>query len=472
MLEHFAQTHFAGARLGDARLTKRLIASADRIARRPGGSLPDKMQSPKDLKGLYRLMNNKKVTHRGVVQPHFERTRAAIAQHHGTVLIVHDTTERDFTSKRSLHHDLGQLADGKTRGLLCHNSIAVTAAGQPLGLANQIRHARPLRAKTDTRAQRRADPARQSRLWVKGRRCIGPFAQDKRVVDVCDRGGDAFEFLDYQHAQQQRYLVRASINRVCRVGHGAGGPMTKLCEHLRSLPPQGQRRLDVPAVPRSKRHPARPGRVSSVCVAWAELTLRPPPAGQARGEHRQEALPVWGIRVWEPDPPQGAEAVEWLLLSNEPVTTLSQAWEKVDWYELRWPTAEEYPKGQKTGCAIEGPQFTTAGALKPMIGLLSVVAWLLLRLRWEARQADAEQQPASAVVPLGWVEALSAWRHGKAQPPWSTREFLLALARLGGHQNRKGDGRPGWQTLWKGWMKLHTYLDFTARLRPPKCGQT
>src|SRR5262249_34573642 len=113
-------------------------------------------------------------------------------------------------------------------------------------------------------------------------------------------------------------------------------------------------------------------------------------------------------------PPPGAEAVEWLLLSNEPVTTLQQAWEKGDWDGLRWPTAEEYHKGQKTGCAIEGPQFTTGGALKPMIGLLSVVAWLLMRLRWEGRKAEAEQQPATAVVPSEWVEALSAWRHGVA----------------------------------------------------------
>src|SRR5262249_59947256 len=125
LLEHFATTHFGGARLGDARLTKRLVRCADRIARRPGASLPDKMQSPSDLKGLYRLVNNQKVTHRGVTQPHFDLTRQAIAQHQGTTLIIHDTTELDFTSKRSLHQHLGKLSDGKTRGWLCHNSIAV-----------------------------------------------------------------------------------------------------------------------------------------------------------------------------------------------------------------------------------------------------------------------------------------------------------------------------------------------------------
>jgi len=33
-------------------------------------------------------------------------------------------------------------------------------------------------------------------------------------------------------------------------------------------------------------------------------------------------------------------------------------------------------------------------------------------------------------------------------------EFYMAVARLGGHMNRKADGFPGWLTLWRGWQKL------------------
>jgi hypothetical protein len=39
------------------------------------------------------------------------------------------------------------------------------------------------------------------------------------------------------------------------------------------------------------------------------------------------------------------------------------------------------------------------------------------------------------------------------------REFYLALARLGGHQNRKRDRQPGWLVLWRGWMGLQNMLD-------------
>ncbi|WP_083815304.1 IS4 family transposase [Ktedonobacter racemifer] len=34
-----------------------------------------------------------------------------------------------------------------------------------------------------------------------------------------------------------------------------------------------------------------------------------------------------------------------------------------------------------------------------------------------------------------------------------------AIARLGGYLDRKSDGLPGWQTLWKGWMRVMDVLE-------------
>jgi hypothetical protein len=34
-----------------------------------------------------------------------------------------------------------------------------------------------------------------------------------------------------------------------------------------------------------------------------------------------------------------------------------------------------------------------------------------------------------------------------------------AIARLGGYLDRKSDGSPGWQTLWKGWMRVMDVLE-------------
>jgi hypothetical protein len=35
------------------------------------------------------------------------------------------------------------------------------------------------------------------------------------------------------------------------------------------------------------------------------------------------------------------------------------------------------------------------------------------------------------------------------------RDFFRTLAKLGGFLGRKGDGEPGWLTIWRGWEKLY-----------------
>ena len=128
------------------------------------------------------------------------------------------------------------------------------------------------------------------------------------------------------------------------------------------------------------------------------------------------------------------------------------------WYECRW-VIEEYHKAQKTGCAIEELQFTSAQALRPMIALLSVVAVTLLNLREASRDEAKAQRPATEYVDRRYVAVLSGWRYKEQRPDMTVREFFLALARLGGHQNRKNDHRPGWIVLWRGWMAMQHMLD-------------
>jgi hypothetical protein len=89
---------------------------------------------------------------------------------------------------------------------------------------------------------------------------------------------------------------------------------------------------------------------------------------------------------------------------------------------------------------------------------------VLLQLRQLARDPQARDTPADAVVPELYVRVLSAWRHGRPGP-MSVPEFCMALARLGGHQNRRSDGFPGWLTLWRGWADLQLMVKGVTALR-------
>jgi hypothetical protein len=446
----FGREHFGGAELGDKRRSRRLRQLADVIVQHPGGTWPDRFKRPADLKAFYRLMNEEEVTHAKVLTPHRQRTLQRMAEQSGVVLTIHDTTELDFSGLTI--EGLGQIGEGHGRGYKSHNSLAVVAeSGEVLGLANQILFKRRRVPKGETKAQRQRCAKRESLLWKQGSQAVPAAPEGCTWVDVCDRGADITEFLDYEHRHNKKYVVRSQHNRYIVLEKAGEFVDTKLHDWARTLSPKDRRAITIGG------RNGKPARKATVQVAWGQVRIKPPP--QPRGEHGREPLLVWVLRVWEDDPPNWVdEPVEWILLTNMPVNSVADAWERVDWYCRRW-IIEEYHKALKTGCNIEDQQFTTEENLQPAIAVLSVVAVTLLNLRDASRQPDAHSRRATDLVPHVYVDVLSKWRHKKIRRHWSLYDFYYALARLGGHQNRKNDHPPGWLVLWRGWTKLQLMVE-------------
>jgi hypothetical protein len=447
----FGRQHFGHCDLGDKRLTARLVYTADRFLQHPGGTLPDKLNNTADLIGFYRLANNDKATHGKLIAAHAARTRQLIEQTPGLVLILHDTTELDLSGLQSVE-GLGQIGHGGCRGLLCHNSLAYDYEGaEVLGLAAQQIHVRRKAPKNESPRAKREHPQRESRLWKKGWQMLGAPTVGKLRVNVADRGSDLLEFMEAVHLGTDYYVIRSKSNRNIELDDGNGGSIaTQLHDLARSLPSLGEREVKVST---NKGHPGRATRVS---VAAAAVSIKPPRL--ARGEHSQNNLPAWVICVREIAPPAGQTPLEWILLTNVPAPDLQRAGQRIDWYACR-PIIEEYHKAQKTGCGIELPQFTTAHALTVTFALLSVVATQLLRLRDLSRGDDATTRAAGDLVDRPYIAALSYWRFGEVRSELSIHDFCMALAKLGGHLNRKHDGPPGWLVLWRGWTKLQPMVE-------------
>ena len=72
-----AAREFGGARLGDARRTRRLVNPAGEIALAPGRSLPEATGTWAELKAAYRLVENDAASFEQVIGPHRRRIRAA-----------------------------------------------------------------------------------------------------------------------------------------------------------------------------------------------------------------------------------------------------------------------------------------------------------------------------------------------------------------------------------------------------------
>ena len=115
-------------------------------------------------------------------------------------------------------------------------------------------------------------------------------------------------------------------------------------------------------------------------------------------------------------------------------------------------------------------QFTHVERLQPAIALLSAVALTLLSLRDASRRTEVQTQPATTLFATEYVEVLSIRRYGKQRRDLTVRDFFFALARLGGHQNRKRDHQPGWLVLWRGWTKLQLMLDGYSAAQQTRCG--
>jgi hypothetical protein len=451
----WAQQNFGSAVLGDRRRTRRLIDAAAAIAARPEPSFTQVFDW-NDLRGFYRLCDRPEATLESIQRPHRELTRQALARA-PLALILHDTTELDFTT----HHALtgtGPVGDGGGRGFLQHNSLAVLPQPrQVLGLAfQQLSVRRP--APPGDNSQRRKKRDRESALWRQGIAAPGPPPEGCCWVDVADRGGDDYEALRAARQVGHHFLFRASQDRLVfltpdgqRRGH--------LLDFARALPARGADSVGIPG------RGGRPPRTAEVSLAAAPVWM-PAPHGTRR-RWSQPILAAWVIRIWEPQPPPGIDQpLEWVLLGSLPTDSVEQIKQRRDWYCCRW-LVEVYHDVEKNGCREEARRFETAGRMEACLALLSVVAVRVLQLRCALEaQPEAPAEQVATAAEIGTVRRYV----GYAGAGLTVRDFVRGVGRLGGFLGRKRDGEPGVRALWRGYQRLQDMILGAHRNASPNSG--
>jgi Transposase DNA-binding/Transposase DDE domain len=438
----WAERTFGGVQLYDMRRTRRAVKAASNLAENPLGSLPAQMQTWKETKALYRLLDEPDVTFAALMEPHLQQTRDQ-ANSSPLVLLVQDTTAIDLSHRHKIS-GVGQIGNERGRGFFVQTVLAVRPEmREVLGCMAQEPFVRIPAPDGEQRKPRLKREERETDVWIRQVHAIGTPTAGSVWVHVGDRGADMFPFFQACQATQTHFLVRAAQNRRVQESEEE---ITYSLLRARSWPSQASRPFEVPA-----RH-GRKGRSTQLQLSFGQLTLLPP-----RHEPRasKEPLTVWVIRVWEEQAPDGEEPLEWVLLTSVPTTTLEQAWERVDWYRCRW-SVEDYHHCLKSGCRIEDRQLQSVDGLMRLLGLLSPLAVRLLQVRAYAREAP--ERPASEVLePL--MLAVLAERCGQAPTSMTLGTFWTEVARLGGYLARSHDGPPGWRTIWKGWLLLQTLLE-------------
>jgi hypothetical protein len=124
-------------------------------------------------------------------------------------------------------------------------------------------------------------------------------------------------------------------------------------------------------VPRRRGQKARP---ATLTIRWAKVDIMAP---QVSFKKTWPPLQLWAVWVHEHNPPPQTDPLDWMLLTDIEIDTNEDAWEKVQWYKLRWGI-EEWHRAIKTGCSAERREFKTAEHLMRVLAFDLIVAWRVL----------------------------------------------------------------------------------------------
>jgi len=386
----WAEQEFGDCQLGDERLTRRLIKMVCDQAAQPQVSYAQAAGGNRhELKAYYRFLNNERseLNPESLLESHHARTLRRMSGH-ATVLLVQDSTDLNFAS-RSHCQGLGQIGTNQTgaksRGLRLHTSLALSEGGLPLGIC-QLQGTAPQSAKD--KDPERPIEQKDSFRWLEGFQEameIAALLPKTRVINIADREGDMFELFHFRRSQSGRkaeLLVRAKTDRCLEETD------RKLFAELAAAP---LARTVTIAVPRQREHlgrPSEPGRPAlaarqaRVQVRFKEVTLSAPNTAQTR---HLEPIKIWAVYLVEKHPPQGAAALEWLLLTTIEVRSLKQALKCIRWYCRRW-RIEEWHRVLKSGCKVQEHQNHSAKVLLRAVAIDAVIAWRIMLLALLGRE--------------------------------------------------------------------------------------
>ncbi|MDH3461667.1 MAG: IS4 family transposase, partial [Burkholderiaceae bacterium] len=303
----WAQEEFGRCRLS-ARLTERLMTMARDFWARPMADIPEACESVSKTQAAYRFLANEDVEFETLLQPHYAATEQRISEmgEGSVVLVPQDTTTVNYSALETIDGlgPIGTTAEG-AQGLHLHSTLAMTVQGVPLGFVDAQCWARDPQ-EFGKKAKRHALPIqdKESYRWIKSYQAVAQVQQRNpqvQLVSVGDREADIYELFEQalREPNGPKLLVRAVHDRKVQ------DEQERLFETIRAKPVSGYQPIELP------RQKNRPARVAKLAIRFAAVTLCPPKSkpGLAR-------LPVQMVLAQEVDTPDGAEPIEWALLTT------------------------------------------------------------------------------------------------------------------------------------------------------------
>jgi hypothetical protein len=439
----WADEEFSGAKLGDARLNKRLIKLAASFADKPTANIPGACGDWAETQAVYRFFDQASDGKRGmgwqsILAPHMRQTEARMRQH-PVVLCLQDTTELDFNGRDIA--GLGPLSFPAQRGMYLHPTYIVTPDREPLGVTDAWMWARQPKGSDGERAG-----IAESLRWVEGYERIAETARtmpQTRLVYVADREADILALMRRAQAlgEPADWLIRSKHNR-CLADGG------KLWGEVLATPLLGEIEFTQSA------RPGQAARKVRQQVFACRVTVLDGP---------EERLEATCLIAREVDAPEGVKPVEWRLLTNRPATSFDAVVELIAWYRCRWEI-ETFFHVLKNGCRVEALQLGHRGKIELALAVYLVVSWRLARLVRLGR-THPDLEATALFTDNEWQGAYILAKKPLPKTPPTLHQIIRQIAMLGGFLGRKGDGEPGAKTLWLGFARIRDFVQGTEYMR-------
>lgn len=443
---------FSHCDLGDKRLVDRLVNIGSHLASKVGSCLSSCFNGNNaETVGAYRFIRNESVDPNAIIEGVCISV-ANEAKESNILLAIEDTTTLSYS--HGVKDELGYTSNSNNpnfaKGYLVHTVILHDPEkSKTLGIIDQNRWIRKSEnyGKHHKRKSRSYEE-KESYKWENASNKVeSRMGSDlKKVISICDREADIFDYLHYKITKKQRFIVRAAQDRAIYDEHGG-----YISDEIMNSKVLGCFEVNV------SQKGGRSARKALLELRTCAVSLKVPKKNKALGG---DLIEINVVAATEKTSNKDKGGLSWILLTTEKINNFENAREIICYYEKRW-LIEEFHKCWKSGLKVEKLRMQFADNLERMLTILAPIAVRLLQLR---ENLDGDGEEKSCLEVINEDELFVLWRsiEKKKKIPikrpslnWAYR----AVAKLAGWNDSKKTGKACWSKLWEGWYLLSHRLE-------------
>lgn len=443
--EEFFQKEFQALNLKDKRLHSRALEIYKALQMHLTSCIKRLFIKESDMRQAYDFFSNHKVTGDALIEPHYKKTAERVNQVKSKyILSIQDNTILNFTSHKA-KTEFGRIGRGKKTaalyGTIQHSTILVTDKNEPLGIID-LQHFDYDDFDLTIDRHKRSIEEKHSICWITAsknrRKRLANLTLLQKIITVCDREGDFFEFLYDLHSNKESYVIRAQHDRFIGEKHSKKAP--RLFKEIENEPVLGEIKTTINDVATHQ--------IKEITLSIKRLRKVTIPPTAYLDNEKYTPITLNAVMAYN-------DTYCWILLTDLPVDSLADCEEIITIYKSRWHI-EDYHKILKTAYQID--EVYLHSSKQAIINALTMISISACRLYWiiYVGRVESTIQADELFEEYEWKAVYVYFKEEIPDAPPPLSEIIIKIAKMGGYKDRKNSQPPGIKLMWLGFQVLTT----------------